>query len=400
VGGKVGEPLWLELDDGEGHVVRRTTEVLLEEARKRPLDAAYLEAQLGRLGGTPLFLAGLEVHLEGAVIVPVSALNQVRREASEELLRLRAQPPRWTLVPEASVVRERLTPSPIDVKPELVVLVRTVEQLEVAARHGVQTLYLELEHLKQYPQAIARWRELAPSREIWAAPPRVTKAGEDWILRQIEAGGADGILARGWDHLQWFAGRTRLRGDFSLNVANPLTAQWFLERFNLEGVTISCDLAAEQVIDLANASDPSRLELILHQHMPMFHMEHCVFCAFLSTGKDFRDCGRPCEKHEVRLVDHTGASHPVKADAGCRNTVFNARAQTGAEYADAFLAAGLRRFRIEFLDESPADVAQSLDRYRRLLDGRLDGQGLWRELKAVNQLGVTRGTLKTSALSR
>jgi putative protease len=27
----------------------------------------------------------------------------------------------------------------------------------------------------------------------------------------------------------------------------------------------------------------------------MFHMEHCVFCAFLSTGKDYRDCGRPCD---------------------------------------------------------------------------------------------------------
>ena len=28
-------------------------------------------------------------------------------------------------------------------------------------------------------------------------------------------------------------------------------------------------------------------------------MEHCVFCAFLSTGKDYRDCGRPCDTHRV-----------------------------------------------------------------------------------------------------
>ncbi len=114
----------------------------------------------------------------------------------------------------------------------------------------------------------------------------------------------------------------------------------------------------------------------------------------MSSGKDFRDCGRPCEKHAVRLVDHTGASHAIKADAGCRNTVFNARAQTGAEYASEFLATGLRRFRVEFLDETPAEMAIAIDRYQRLLQGRLDGAGLWHELKAINQLGVTRGTLK------
>ena len=265
--------------------------------------------------------------------------------------------------------------------------------MEAAARLGVGTVYLELEFPKRYPAAVARWRELAPGREIWAAPPRIAKAGEDWILRQVEAGGADGILARAWDHLSWFQGKTRLRGDFSLNVANGLSAEWFLERFKLEGLTCSYDLTAQQILDLAATSDPSRLELTLHQHMPMFHMEHCVFCAFLSSGKDFRDCGRPCEKHEVRLRDHTGAAHPVKADAGCRNTVFNAKAQTGAEFATEFVHAGFRRFRVEFLDEKPEEMARILGRYRDLLAGRIEGRNLWRELKAVNQLGVTRGTL-------
>ena len=39
--------------------------------------------------------------------------------------------------------------------------------------------------------------------------------------------------------------------------------------------------------------DPSLFECVIHQHMPMFHMEHCVFAATLSNGKDFHDCGRP-----------------------------------------------------------------------------------------------------------
>jgi len=393
VSGKVGEPLALELWTEGGATVRSRTAELLEPALRRPLDAAYLEAQIGRLGGTPFFLESLESHLAGDVIVPVRALNEVRRQAVQELSIRLSQPRTWSVRPAIPPVLETRPLAP-GTSPELVVLVRSEAQMEAAAARGVKTLYLELEFPKRYPAAVARWRELAPGREIWAAPPRISKAGEDWILRQVEDGGADGILARSWDHLEFFSARARLRGDFSLNVSNARSADWFLERFGLEGLTISYDLTARQVVDLAESSDASRLEVTIHQHMPMFHMEHCVFCAFLSDGKDFRDCGRPCEKHEVRLRDHLGAAHPVKADAGCRNTVFNARAQTGAEFATAFLSAGLRRFRIEFLDESPAEMELCLDRYRRLLSGEIDGTDLWRELNANGQLGVTRGTLE------
>jgi len=393
VRGREGEPLRLELTTEAGVTVVARTAELLEPALKRPLDHAYLEAQLGRLGGTPFHLAGLECLLEDGLIVPVRALNEVRREAVRELTQRLAAPRAWIVRNPEPAPPARVVP-PTTEAAELVVLVRSEEQMEAAARLGTGPLYLELEFPTRYPAAIAKWRDLAPGREIWAAPPRISKQGEDWILNQVEAGGADGILARSWDHLDRFAGKTRLRGDFSLNVTNARSAEWFLDRFGLEGVTISYDLTARQVLDLAAASPAGKLEITVHQHMPMFHMEHCVFCAFLSEGKDFRDCGRPCEKHEVRLRDHLGQAHPVKADAGCRNTVFNARAQTGAEFAQDFIQAGIGRFRIEFLDETAAEVASTYDKYRRLLNGEIDGKGLWKELNALGQLGVTRGTLE------
>jgi putative protease len=127
--------------------------------------------------------------------------------------------------------------------------------------------------------------------------------------------------------------------------------------------------------------------------MPMFHMEHCVFCAFLSNGTDFRNCGRPCDVHDVRLRDRVGAEHPLKADVGCRNTVFNSLAQTGAEYVSRMMELGVRHFRVEFLNETPDQVTETISKYRRLLRGEITGPQLWRELKLMNQLGVTRGQI-------
>ena len=253
-----------------------------------------------------------------------------------------------------------------------------------------RSVYCDFENPKKYRDAVALAR--TAGSEIWVAPPRITKPGEDWILKQVRSCEADGYLVRNYDHLEFFQGDRRI-GDFSLNVANRLTAEYFRETFGLERLTASCDLDAGQLESLLRAVPAGSMEVILHQHMPMFHMEHCVFCAFLTKGKDYRDCGRPCDVRDLKLRDRVGAEHPVKADVGCRNTVFNSRAQTGAEYVERMLALGVRSFRLEFLNETPAQVTQTITKYHQLLRGEISGAQLWRELKLHNQLGVTRGQM-------
>jgi putative protease len=200
---------------------------------------------------------------------------------------------------------------------------------------------------------------------------------------------------RNYDHLAFFAA-DRKRGDFSLNVANPWTAEYFLHRHGLERVTASYDLNITQLEALLAAAPGTWFDLTIHQHMPMFHMEHCVFCAFLSTGNDYRDCGRPCDTQRVTLRDRVGAELPLRADAGCRNTVFNNRAQTGAEYVARLIELGARSFRVEFVNEGADEVARTVQSYQRLLHGEINGTDLWRELKLLNQLGVTRGQMETA----
>jgi putative protease len=428
VHGHAGALLTLVIRDAEGHVARRDSAVPLATAEKAPLDEARLRDQLGRLGGTPFRLGELVNRLEGAVILPVSELNRLRRETVAELEAQRAQPKRWTLredhlgvrrqseattalsfangaaagVPESGVALrlppQSRTPAAPD-EPELIVLVRTSDQLEAALACGVRTIYCEFEDPKRFREAVTRVQTAggcAGRPEVFVAPPRIFKPGEDWILKIVESAAPDGCLVRNAEHLRRFAGR-RCVGDFSLNVANPLAAEWLMARHGLERVTASYDLNVEQLEALLRGAPPAWFEVTLHQHVPLFHMEHCVFCAFLSQGKDYRDCGRPCDRHEVRLRDRVGAAHPLKADAGCRNTVFNARAQTGAEFAGRFLAAGARRFRIELLDESGEESRRLIAQYRRLLRGEVTGGELWRQFKLINQLGVTRGQLERAA---
>ncbi len=97
----------------------------------------------------------------------------------------------------------------------------------------------------------------------------------------------------------------------------------------------------------------------------------------------------------VKLRDRVGMEHPLKADVGCRNTLFNAVPQTGARYFRDLHEAGLRRFRVELLEQNADEVRRVLAAYRRLLAGAAEGGEIVRELKAHSQLGVTHGTLQT-----
>ncbi|MBD2021640.1 U32 family peptidase, partial [Leptolyngbya sp. FACHB-36] len=264
-----------------------------------------------------------------------------------------------------------------------------IPQLQAAIDAGTQILYCEFEDPRHYRTAVHLVRER--SQFLFVAPPRITKSNEQWILQQVRACNPDGFLVRNYDQLQFFAS-DRTIGDFSLNVANALTADYFKQQ-GLERLTASYDLSIAQLEALLTTAPAEWFEVTIHQHMPMFHMEHCVFCAFLSEGTDYTNCGRPCETHSVTLRDRVGTEHILQADAGCRNTVFNGTAQTGAEYVQRLIDLGVRHFRLEFVDESPEQVTQTIHRYRQLLHGEINGRQLWRDLKLNHQLGVTRGPL-------
>jgi len=425
VDGLIGKPLTLIARDEFGNVAKVESALPLAKAEKQPLTEEKLREQLGRLGGTPFKLGKLKNSLSGEVMLPVSELNRLRREVVAELECLRTQPKRWTLnsggtgVPPVafgvspnassnSAFQRDEEKNPRYASATLIVLVRNLSQLAAALQCGVTTVYCEFEDPKKYREAVRLCRETRDERHgpaaetsstldsrpstIWVAPPRIFKTGEEWTLEQVRSCNADGYLVRNYDHLNFFAQDRRV-GDFSLNVANRLAADYFKNRFGLERVAASYDLNFQQLEALLSVAPPEWFEVTIHQHMPMFHMEHCVFCAFLSNGTDFRNCGRPCDRHDVKLRDRVGAEHPVKADVGCRNTVFNALAQTGAEYVSRMLELGVRHFRVEFLNETPEQVKQTITKYRQLLRGEITGTQLWRELKLFNQLGVTRGQI-------
>lgn len=404
---RAGEPLVVEVVDGAGQRITVRGDQPLQPARNRPADEATIREKLARLGGSPYALRGLRVELAGDPMVPVSLLNQLRREAVELLQQQAVAAPTRTIdrdalrrvrAEDAATAEPGWQETPhqaADGPPvQIGVMCRTLEQFRcLAAANAADRYYVDFHDVRQYGEAseIAR----AVGVEWWIGSVRIQKPAEMGLLRVLRRHAPTGLLCRNLAALAF----CREEGwpavaDFSLNTANDLTAHW-LRHQGAVRITPSYDLNRDQLADLVAAVPAGWLEIVVHQHMPMFHMEHCVFCSVLSPGTNKTNCGRPCDRHVVQLRDRIGVEHPLHADVACRNTLYNAVPQSAAEAVPELLQRGVAHYRIELLEEDGAQAGRVIGTYRRLLSGEVTGREVWQQLKALNRVGVTRGTLES-----
>jgi putative protease len=377
----------------------------LPVATKHAMTSEFLSEQLGRLGNTVYELTNLDAEIQGGPMIPLSVLSRLRQELVARLDRMTQAPRVRTLAngPVLERLRESVRATAEEnheqIPPRLHVLCRTLDQLQQVIQATSQastsessSLYVDLQDIREYREAVEIAHQFG--RRIYLATPRIQKPDEMGLFHAIGKHGADGILVRNLSGLRYFTDRqVPVVVDYSLNVTNELTAEFVMQQ-QATRLTASYDMNRDQLLNLVAAVPSTWLEIVIHQHMPMFHMEHCVFCAVLSPGTNKTNCGRPCDTHLVQLRDRVGSEHPLHADVGCRNTLFNAVPQSAAEAVPELVERGVRDFRIEFLAERSEEIDRTIRLYRELLDRKIRAEEVWRRLHASNRVGVTRGTLE------
>ena len=380
-----GEPLMAHWTSGSSTITVQSAQAL-GHAQSRALNLETLREQFGRLGNTAYELGELSAEIDGQPFAPASLLNQLRRDAVELLQAAQAKP---RAVKTHQPVLHRPAATSLPETPQLHLLVRTPEQLEAAIPLRPATLTLDYLDLYGLRPSIERVRSSGIAVRV--ASPRVLKPGEARITNFLASLNCP-ILIRGAGMIDELRGKAPLIGDFSLNTANSLTAEMYLSG-GIDRITPTHDLNAAQITALARQVGAHNIEVIAYQHLPVFHTEHCVFCRFMSTGTSYKDCGRPCEKHQIALQDQSGRAHPVIADVGCRNTVFGAEAQEASIHLDAWRNAGIAHYRLEFVNETAKELTAVADAFQSALSGQITSSQLSAKLKKAAPQGLTEGSL-------
>jgi putative protease len=396
--GNFREPILVKATDPEGNEAYAQTISFLAEAASRPLTEEFLKDEMSSLGNTAYDMGSWECFLQAGCFMNHRELKDVRKQIVEKmnLARTTKKRPIINEVALPEVQKNSATESKLNV------LLRTKDQVDGfvgSFKTGVyngyestlQSVILDFEFGKDYAASVAALQELGLKAII--ATTRILKPKEYHTLNMLARLKPDGILARNLGAVEYLRPTgIPMMGDFSLNVTNSLTAKYLTDK-GLISLNVSYDLNQEQLLDLVAHGDASKLEVTLHQYMPEFHMEHCVFAAFLSTGSSFKDCGKPCEKHAVKLKDPYGNWHHLKADHECRNTFYKATPQSASFLVSTLQEKGVVNFRLEALNETAGEINKKILTYLKLLSGKLTSEQVVDELKLMESYGLGLGQL-------
>ncbi|MDD4280060.1 MAG: DUF3656 domain-containing protein [Candidatus Sumerlaeales bacterium] len=378
VEGKVGDKLKITMTDSFGNEVTVEDTEDAEWANDRPLTQETLEVQIGRMGNTPFRLRRLEANIDENMMVPLSRLNNIRRSAVEALLEKRREKGTNRPVDEMALaqMREEIkTEFAEEFGKEVVpasetkisVLCRTIEQIEaVKLLENIDTIYVELEDPRQYVQVREMIGEDGP--RFAPATLRAIKPGETHYVRTLLNSYPDALLVRGpaqWQILQQSNCPVPMTADFSMNIANDLTAA-LMRKAGFERMAFSPELAIENICALLENSVPAWFEPVVYQRIPMFYTEHCLYCKHTAPNEatKFPECGRQCEFKNISLRDRKGVDHVVKTDDACRNIVYAGEPKSMLADVPAMVAAGIRRMRIDFVDEDSSTVRDIVRQFR------------------------------------
>ena len=392
VKGDFGTRLSLTFSDEQGRTVVGKSKSILLKANSKGLTPDVLRQQLGRLGDTPFQLENLDSELPEDCILPFSELNSLRRTLCEELISQRRTSVKWQMYSQKnSSIRNSISIGE-DKKSEewsLSVLVRSTEQFVAALRADVDLIYCTPEILKKCELSLSKYINSKPIPKIFFFLPRIFMPGEESTLEAGKRVKSDGILIRNPDQLQYFQG-VNCCGDFSLNITNSLSADYYKNNWNLKWLTFSYDLNISQIAELCSQIPPLWFEFVLHQRIPLFYTAYCLYCRHLSHAQHFPHCGMPCEHHHLALRDRVSEEHIILTDQGCRNTIFNSRIQTACKSVEQLIDLGIRKFRLEFTTESASETKEVIYLYRQLLEKKISGEQLW-SLLDEKKFALTRG---------
>ena len=339
-------PLLLTAEDELGHCV--TVEgPIPEPARSRDLTEDELCQRLSKTGGTAFRCESVSAQVQPGLSLPASAINQLRRDALEQLSAARTEiPPRR----ERDFVPAALEEDCSCQKPELTVSLYKKEQLtQELLDLEPAIVYIPLEWAEELPSL-----RLSPKTELCAVLPRIWRDGDEetfarWLKMAREKGvGAVALHNLGHLPLARESGLT-LRGDFGLNLFNS-EALHFWKTEGLASATVSFELRMEQIRDLRKHVP---CEAIVYGRLPLMLMENCVIS---------NNVGCNCQK-ENDLIDRKGVRFPLLPAFGCRNEIQNSKTLFLADKPD-YTRLGLRYARLRFTTETPQQCLQVLRRYR------------------------------------
>lgn len=382
---KVGKKAVLTAQDDEGNKVSRESDMVAEKALKRPLDEIRIKEQLNKMGDTPYFLDKLTVDTDGESVIPISALNALRRSVLNEMKDIRISGAKRQIGVKTF---QKLTPNLSDKsfgrELELTAFFYELPEDFKGFKGIISRLYLPADSSKE---CLERARnEFQGEIFLWTFP--VLKDME--LSRFMEQANKVSDL---WDGITYgiygtlkaireFFPDKKICADYSMNLFNN-EALILQKEFGADTAVLSPELRLSEVEQFLCSGIKS--EAIVYGRIPVMTMENCP--SSCQTG-----CSglcKKCERNTGSLKDRKGEVFPYVRYTDIERTVIFNSYPIFMDDMEGLEKTDLSLLRLIFTREDIADSKEIASCFYDML--KAEGKTNAQIVKKITDKGYTKG---------
>lgn len=354
---KLGQKPILTLIDRNKNQATIEGDKIVEEAMKVALSKEKVETQLRKLGNTPYELDLLEIELDDNVSLPISLLNQMRRDCIELLNKERI-----------SIKNRKYKNKTIKYKPvqynrnkqqEISVKVKNLEQLESALECGVDRIYYEDTNTIDKAMSLA----MKYNKKVIYSAPRIIRNKEYNHLAKANNAGVESVQVGNYGSIDYFKDK-KLNIDYYLNAFNSETINYYKE-IGADTLCISQELNINEIKETIKYTDIN-IESVVYGYTPLMITEYCPM------GVIVRDCKKDkrvskCKESIYTLRNSKGDEFRVSQDIFCRSTIYNSNVTCMLDNLYELHEIGINVLRLDFTLEDKETVKEVIEAYQEVL---------------------------------
>lgn len=351
--GEMGSVLQLTIQDQKGNFVEVMGEQPIEKPLKKALDYDLIRKQMEKLGGTPFHLEQLNLDLPESFFLPLSELNQIRRNGLDILIQKLLRRDSITVQPMQEEEAFGLQQQPSFKESQIYVAVKTVDQARVALAEGADVLGIEGDFKSnlQNALAIAKYARSAKKESILLFPRIIPEEEVAIYHRVIEdsfISNFDGVELSSFAFLEKIRSlhpTLKIIGGFSLNILNEESAKFYLRDY-FDEVTLSPELTIKEIAHISQLWG-ERLQIQVYGNQEVMISKFCAIGAYMGS-LDRGACLGPCNWGKpFYLKDRKNEVFPLVTDEHCRMHILNGKALSLLPYMQKIHTLKVKTLRLD-----------------------------------------------------
>ena len=346
---KLGSYPELRLIDKNKNIVSVQGDKLVEKALKVALSEEKIETQIKKLGNTPYEIDQLKINLDEGVSMPISLINQMRREAIELLDNARISVKGRMYKDNDIKYSPKIYSRNADNKSKIRVKVNNIEALKSILNLDIDMIYYEDVSTIEQAMTMAN----ANNKKLIYSASRIVRNREYKRLEKSEEYCRDHVQISALGQVKYYKENSesvKFDVDYYLNPFNSETINHY-KKEGAETVCISQELNLHEIKETTQYTD-LEIETVAYGYIPMMLSEYCPMGVVARSCKKDKRCAN-CKESKYVLRDFKGEEYRVSQDIFCRSTIYNSSANCLINNLDELSEAGINIFRLDFTHETP-----------------------------------------------